>query len=64
MDEAEFLRRYEALCREAGMFVHGCGCCGSPYIAKVEAGGMADQWAKKAGFVDEIEENVKHLAGP
>ena len=32
----EFLREYEKLCRKYGLELAGCGCCGSPWVAKIE----------------------------
>jgi hypothetical protein len=30
--EAEFLRELTALSLKYGIAIHGCGCCGSPYL--------------------------------
>ena len=36
--ETEFLKEYERLCRKHGLYLHGCGCCGSPNLIELEEG--------------------------
>ena len=33
----EFLQDYEVLCRKHGLYLHGCGCCGSPFLNEMNA---------------------------
>lgn len=46
--EKAFMKEYEALCRKHRMVVHGCGCCGSPFLHKPDP---KEKW----------EENYKRL---
>jgi hypothetical protein len=36
--ETEFLKRLTELTRELGVYVGGCGCCGSPWIYEIMSG--------------------------
>ena len=44
-----FLTDYEVVCRKHGLFVHACGCCGSPWVDDGNLSAMS------------IEEHVEHL---
>jgi sugar phosphate isomerase/epimerase len=44
----QYLTRYAALCRKYGLYVGGCGCCGTPFLVE-----DPDE--------DDIQENVDHL---
>jgi hypothetical protein len=46
----EFLKELSELSVKHGLFIHGCGCCGSPYI--VTAADF-DRWGwSKEGYVE------------
>ena len=58
--EAAFLVRYEALCREFGVFIGACGCCGSPWVTTATP--QDDESARKFKESDDaIDANIKHL---
>jgi len=43
----KFLKKYEKLCRRYGVYLHGCGCCGSPSLVDLKKGELL---AWDAGF--------------
>lgn len=34
--KTDFLTKLTELTRETGIVIHGCGCCGSPWVDSVE----------------------------
>jgi len=44
----EFLKEYQYLCNNYGLYIHACGCCSSPFIVEKEE-------------KHEIEEHINHL---
>ena len=62
-DKAEFLRRYEALCREYRLVVDACGCCDSPWLKSWEGNwGEDGEWGMdEEGREVEFRRHIEHL---
>ena len=50
-NEKKFILGLEKLTRETGIAIHGCGCCGSPFLREVEV-------SKDSGYSAEDCENI------
>lgn len=51
--EEEFITKYEALCREYGLYLRTCGCCNSPWVS--------DYVWSEGSFELTLEKEIEHL---